>query len=129
MHRPRLRRVEILHLARADDWAAAVASGAYRTSTRRKSLAEVGFIHASTADQLARVAGAFYADESAPLVVLVMDDDAIRATGVDVRLEDGGDGELYPHIYGAIEPSVVHDVRSAGFDAGGRFFVSDDGTP
>ena len=59
------------------------------------------------------------------LVVLAMDDDAIRATGLDVRYEDGGDGELYPHIYGAITPAVVHDVRPAGFDADGRFVVGE----
>jgi uncharacterized protein (DUF952 family) len=115
--------VEILHLARADDWVAAQGSGAYRTSTRGKTLEEVGYIHSSTSDQLTKVAEAFYAGETSPLVVLVMDDDEIRSTGIEVRLEDGGDGELYPHIYGPIEPSVVKDVRPAGFDAAGRFFV------
>ena len=115
--------MEILHLARADDWTAALVSGAYRTSTRGQSLESVGFIHASTGDQLVRVAETYYSDEPAPLVVLVMDDEVIRSTGVDVRYEDGGDGELYPHVYGPIEPAVVRDVRPAGFDAEGRFVV------
>ena len=119
--------MEILHLARADDWAVALASGAYRTSTRGKTLDEVGFIHASTPDQLVDVAEAFYRDETAALVVLVMDDDEVRSTGVDVRYEDGGDGELYPHVYGAIEPAVVRDVRPAAFDSDGRFVVGTSG--
>ena len=80
------------------------------------SLGEVGFIHSSTAAQLSGVAEAFYADETRPLVVLVMDDEAIRASGVEVVFEDAGDGELFPHVYGPIDPSTVTDVRPAAFD-------------
>lgn len=112
--------MEILHLALLSDWQAALASGAYRVSTRDASLDEVGFIHSSTAAQLPGVAEAFYADETRPLVVLVMDDEAIRASGVEVVFEDAGDGQLFPHVYGPIDPSTVTDVRPASFDDDGH---------
>jgi uncharacterized protein (DUF952 family) len=38
--------------------------------------------------------------------------------------EDGGTGELFPHVYGPIDPAWVVDVLPAGFDEGGRFRVT-----
>lgn len=35
--------------------------------------------------------------------------------------EDGGDGTLYPHVYGPIDPAWVTEVRPARFDESGRF--------
>lgn len=113
--------MRILHLASRADWDAALESGSYRVSTRGRSLDDVGFIHASGADQLSAVAEFVYADCDDPLVVLVMDDDALRSSGRPVRYEDGGDGELYPHIYGPIRPTDVTDVVPAGFDPQGHF--------
>lgn len=49
-----------------------------------------------------------------------MGDDEVREAGIEVRFEDGGTGELYPHLYGAISPALVRDVLPAGVDAGGR---------
>lgn len=113
--------MKILHLAAKGDWDAAVANGSYRCSTRGASLDQVGFIHASAPDQLGAVAEFVYADYEGPLVVLVMDDDAIRATGTAVRYEDGGDGEMYPPIYGPVMVSDVTEILPAGFDSQGRF--------
>ena len=109
--------VTILHLAHRSDWESALASGEYRTSTRGASLDEVGFIHASYSHQLARVAEAIHADDTAELCVLVIEEDLVRADGIVVVDEDGGDGELFPHIYGAVRPAWVTDVRASGFDA------------
>ncbi len=113
----------ILHLAHRTDWDAALVRGAYETSTRGARLDEVGFIHASYPEQLAAVAEAFYADDDAELCVLVIDDDAVRASGTRVVDEDGGTGELFPHVYGPIDPAFVTEVRPAGLDAEGRFRV------
>ena len=112
----------ILHLAHRDDWETAVATGEYRTSTRGATLDEVGFIHASYPDQLPRVAAFVHAGDDQELCVLVLDDELIRADGVRVVDEDGGDGELYPHIYGPLRPRWVVEVRPAGFDAGWVFW-------
>jgi uncharacterized protein (DUF952 family) len=111
----------VLHLAHRSDWEAAQADGVYRLSTRGATFAEVGFVHASYADQLARVAEFVHAGDEDELCVLVLDVDAIRATGVRVVDEDGGDGELFPHIYAPLRTEWVSDVLPAAFDHEGRF--------
>lgn len=103
----------ILHLALESDWNAAVASGSYRVSTRGLTLDDVGFIHASTADQVAGVAALFYSDVTEPLRLLAIDADAVRASGTEVIFEDAGDGELFPHIYGPIDPAWVREATPA----------------
>lgn len=111
----------ILHLAHREDWLNAQASGEYRVSTRGKTLDEVGFIHASYPEQITRMAEAIYAGDTSELCVLVLDDEVIRTAGVRVVDEDGGKGELFPHIYAAIKPSWVVEVLDAGFDPAGKF--------
>ena len=108
----------ILHVARAADWSAAVEAGSYRWSTRAVTLDEQGFIHCSTPEQVARVASFVYAGNSDPLVVLVLSEDVVTASGIELRYEDGGTGELFPHIYGPIDLDWVTDVRPAHFDDG-----------
>lgn len=98
-------------MTRAADWAAAQEAGEYRWSTLGKSLDEVGFIHASTPEQVTATAARVYGPGATDLVVLVMDDDEIRAAGTPVVYEDGGNGQLYPHIYGPVLVPYVHEVR------------------
>jgi uncharacterized protein (DUF952 family) len=105
--------MKILHLALDADWSAALAAGTYRVSTRGATLDDVGFIHCSLADQVARVAAFIYADVTEPLVLLTIDTDTAHGAGVEVRFEDGGNGELFPHIYGAIDPSWVVETTPA----------------
>ncbi len=116
-----LSEMEILHLTRQADWDHALARGTYRISSLGATLEQEGFIHASTEIQLPTVAAAFYAEVPDPLVVLRMDEEAIRAAGIEVRYEDGGAGEFYPHIYGAIPTDLVISVTPAHFDHEGRF--------
>jgi uncharacterized protein (DUF952 family) len=52
-------------------------------------------------------------------VVLELDDDGIRRSGIRISWEDGGAGELFPHVYGAIGTRFVTAVRPAEFDADG----------
>ena len=111
----------IFHLAHQSDWIAARGSGEYRISSRGLQLDRVGFIHASTAEQLSGVAEHFYRDDPEELVVLVIDSDALAQSGIEVRCEDGGDGELFPHIYGSITPDVVTQTIRAYFDGEGSF--------
>ncbi len=110
----------IFHLARVEDWDGAAASGEYRVSTLGRTLDEVGFIHASHADQIADVAERFYRDEPGDLVVLEIDDH-----GLDVREEDGGTGELFPHLYGPIPVGSVRRVIPAWFEDDGGFATAD----
>jgi len=109
----------IFHVTTQAEWEAADAVGSYRMSTKGATLDEVGFIHASSAEQLPVVASFLYAGAREALVVLELDDDGIRAAGIRIPWEDGGNGELFPHIYGAIDPRFVTAVHPAEFDADG----------
>jgi uncharacterized protein (DUF952 family) len=111
----------IYHIARLSDWQDALAVGEYRISTAGLSLTQVGFIHASGADQVAATAERFYKDQDAGLCVLVIDDAAVRRAGTEVIAEDAGGGELFPHIYGPLRPEWVTEVKPAAFGSDGRF--------
>ena len=108
----------IYHIAMAADWARAQRDGQYTTSTRGRTLAEEGFIHASTAGQVAPVANAFY--RGVPdLVVLVIDPGRV---GPEIRYElvPGSDAP-YPHIYGALNTGAVAGTRALEPGPDGEF--------
>jgi uncharacterized protein (DUF952 family) len=73
---------------------------------RPASLETEGFIHCSSADQVARVANLFYAGAQS-LLVLRIDADRLGAL---LRDEDIGTGEKFPHVYGPLNRGVVVDV-------------------
>jgi glutathione S-transferase len=95
----------LFHAALPDDWATAVDDGRYTMSTRGATLAEVGFIHASTREQIEGVANRFYADVD-HLVLLTIDPERIEA---DIKWEPPTPGvdELFPHIYGPLPVDAV----------------------
>jgi len=105
----------IHHLALADDWAAAFATGEYRMSTRGLTIDDVGFIHCSTRDQVESTANLFYADLD-QLVLLTIDPAKV---GSPIRFEPPttDSTELFPHIYGPLPVAAVTDatfwIRSA----------------
>lgn len=105
--------MHIWHLALTRDWEAAVAVGEYRVSTLGATVDDVGFIHCSLPEQAPVVASRFYTAVTEPLTVLVMEDDAIREAGTDVRFDEVGNGEVFPHIYGPIDPAWVRRVVPA----------------
>jgi uncharacterized protein (DUF952 family) len=108
----------IYHIATAADWDRAVADGQYTTSTRGSTLAEQGFIHASTAEQVAPVANMIY--KGLPdLVLLVIDPDRVRA---EIRFDPvPGSDQPFPHIYGPLNPDAVVEVRRFAPGPDGRF--------
>ena len=96
--------MRIFHLATVADWDAAQVSGRYTTSTRGRTLAEEGFIHASRGDQWQAVRQRWYADVTEPLVLLVVDTDLLSAPVVDEVVPGG---VVFPHVYGPIEVDAV----------------------
>ena len=108
----------ILHLAELEHWQYAQASGEYRQSTRGATLKDVGFIHCSSAEQLPVVASFIYADYTEELVVLELDAAAIANADIEIRMEDGGTGELYPHLYGVLQSGWVKKTYSAEMRSG-----------
>ncbi|HKR70337.1 MAG TPA: DUF952 domain-containing protein [Streptosporangiaceae bacterium] len=110
---------DLLHITDRIAWDAAERAGSYRLSTRGVSLEQQGFIHCSLPHQLRGVAEANYEDVS-DLVVLVIDEASLPA---EVRYEDGGDGEKYPHIYGPLPVSSVTEVIPVTRDQAGRMIL------
>jgi uncharacterized protein (DUF952 family) len=99
----------VLHLADREAWQEAERSGTYARSTRGVTVAQTGFVHASTASQLPHVADFVYSDVPCEhLTLLVIDQTVLASHGVEVRWEnlDGGD-ELFPHLYGPVPVDAV----------------------
>ena len=97
----------IYHLAFRADWEAGVAVGEYRAP----SLADEGFIHASgDEEQMLRVAARLFAGRD-DLLVLDVDTEQL-GEGSPVIREPARSGEIYPHVYGPINPNAVVRVRA-----------------
>jgi uncharacterized protein (DUF952 family) len=98
----------IYHIAEAAAWEQARRDGQYTMSTRGRTLAEEGFIHASTADQVPLVAATYYRD-APDLVLLVIDTERVRP---ELRYEQvPGQPDPYPHIYGPLNLDAVLETR------------------
>ncbi|MGS0684090.1 DUF952 domain-containing protein [Nakamurella sp. GG22] len=98
----------IYHCSLVSDWESAQRSGTYSISSRGRTLAEEGFVHASYAGQVPGVLQRFYADLEEPLCLLTIDPELVGAPVVAENLT-GGD-ELFPHIYGPIPVAAVTAV-------------------
>ena len=98
----------IYHIAEKADWERARRDGQYTRSTRGRTLAEEGFIHASTAAQVPVVADAYYRD-APDLVLLVIDTERV---GPELRYEQvPGQPDPYPHVYGPLNLDAVLETR------------------
>ena len=109
-----------LHLTTKQAWEDALKVGRYSLSTKGKTLKQVGFIHASFPDQLEEVAGFVFASSIEELVILHLDMEKFEANGLIVRIEDGGNGKMFPHIYGAIPCELVEKVTTAHMSSDGQ---------
>ena len=103
----------IFHVARREDWTAAQEAGGYEVSSRGVTLAEEGFIHASTHEQLPGTVERYYGDlDPAELVILEIDPAACDAAGAPVRWEHvPGARAPFPHVYGPVPVTAVTAVH------------------
>ena len=88
----------IYHMCRAEEWAAAVKAKVYHGSSQ--DLAD-GFIHFSTATQIAESARRHRAGQDG--LVLIAVDAAVLA--VRLHWEPSRGGDLFPHLYGTLDPA------------------------
>jgi uncharacterized protein (DUF952 family) len=103
----------IFKIVHADEWAAAARDGLYRGSAKDRA---DGFLHFSTAPQLAETLRRYYAGATDLLLVAV--DEA--ALGAALKYEHAPSrGEDFPHLYGAVPVSAVLWARPIGRDASG----------
>lgn len=107
----------VFHIATRAEWQLALAAGVYRTG----SLDTEGFIHCSTADQVAATANRLFAGRT-DLVLLSIDGDHL---GAALRYEPVADppGAVFPHVYAPIDLAAVCDVVALEPGADGRFTV------
>jgi len=94
----------IYHMCRADEWAAALTAGTYRGSSQ--DVAD-GFIHCSTAAQIVESARRHRAGQDGLLLVAV---DAAQL-GDRLKWEPSRGGDLFPHLYGPLDPAESASVR------------------
>ena len=102
---PRRMTQMIYHMCPAEAWAEAVKAGRYvGTADDRRD----GFLHFSTAAQIAESARRHRAGQQGLLLVAV---DPARLGG-RLRWEKSRDGALFPHLYGALIPSEAASVTA-----------------
>jgi uncharacterized protein (DUF952 family) len=101
----------IYHIAPRTDWEHALRAGVHQPL----SLATEGFIHCSTAAQVAWVAGAFYRD--VPDLVLLH----IEVAKVEPELRVEGEEPGFPHIYGPLDVAAVIHVEPYALGVDGSF--------
>ena len=117
----------ILHVTTRADWDAARATGSYHPA----SLEREGFIHCSTPAQAVDTANKYFPGRT-DLILLCIDESRVAG---EVRYEppaavggapDPRADQLFPHIYGPLDPDAV--VRTVAFpcDRDGRFALPGD---
>lgn len=108
----------IFHICRREEWEAAMRCGRYAGSSQD---AADGFIHFSTAAQVAESAARHRAGQSG--LVLVAADPA--RLGPALRWEPSRRGELFPHLYGALPFEAVLSVEDLPLGPDGRHVFPD----
>lgn len=96
----------IYKILAAAEWAAAQAAGRFEGSAVDRA---DGYIHFSTAAQAGETARRHFAGQ-AGLVVLEVEADDL---GEALRWEPSRGGDLFPHLYGALDTALVRSVRAA----------------
>jgi uncharacterized protein (DUF952 family) len=102
----------IYKICPASLWREAEAAGVFRGSP--VDLAD-GFIHFSTAAQAAETAARHFAGQG-DLLLAAFDDGAIG----EVRYEPSRGGQLFPHLYGPLDPKRALWVKPLPLGADGR---------
>lgn len=83
------------------------------------SLESEGFIHASPANQLTRVANKYYS--AYPKLCLMAID--TEAATVEIKWEPIANGDLYPHLYGPLNMSAVTQTSILSRLPDGRYEI------
>ena len=103
----------IYHMCPAETWEGAVRAGEYRGTA--DDLRD-GFIHFSTAEQIAESARRHRAGQEG-LVLIAVESGRL---GDRLKWEPSRGGALFPHLYGPLDPAEVADVAPLPLDADGE---------
>jgi uncharacterized protein (DUF952 family) len=102
----------IYKICEAAEWAEAESGGEFRGSA--VDLAD-GYIHLSTASQLAETAAKHFARRPGLVVVAVAAEDVSAI----LKWEPSRGGALFPHLYGVLPMAAVRWVKPLPLDPGG----------
>jgi uncharacterized protein (DUF952 family) len=94
----------LYRLVRAAEWHAAAVEGLYHGAAHD---AADGFIHMSTADQVAGTADRYYQGLD-DVILLTLDSQRLQG---EIRMEPSTGGDLYPHLYGVIPLESVLEAE------------------
>lgn len=100
-------------------WDAAVAAGSFTGAP--VDLAD-GYIHFSTASQLAETASRHFRGQR-ELVVVAVD---VAALGPALKWEPSRGGDLFPHLYAPLDVASARDVRDLTLDDQGNPVIPGD---
>ena len=103
----------IYHMCRAEEWTAAVKAKVYHGSSQ--DLAD-GFIHFSTAAQVAETAAKHFTGQCG-LMLVAVDGDAL---GPALKWERSRGNDLFPHLYAPLPLSAVRWARPLPDEVDGR---------
>jgi uncharacterized protein (DUF952 family) len=102
----------VLHVAFSDDWEACERFGEYDVATRNTLYDTAGFIHATTLQGLPAVLRDVYGDASAPLVLVVIDEDALAEASVPLTWESTVRGRAPSPRIGAPLPMDARTIAA-----------------
>ena len=74
-----------------------------------------GYIHFSTAAQAQETAARHFRGQAGLVVVAI----EASSLGAALRWEPSRGGQLFPHLYGPLDPALAQGVTDAPLDAGG----------
>ncbi|MGV8928617.1 MAG: DUF952 domain-containing protein [Brevundimonas sp.] len=94
------------------EWTAALAAGAYAGSAVDRT---DGYIHMSTATQLAETARRHYAGQSDLVLIEV----ALAPLGAALKWEASRGGDLFPHLFAVLPARAEAPQRGLSVDADG----------
>jgi uncharacterized protein (DUF952 family) len=112
----------IYKICASAEWAAAETSGSYAGSEHDR---RDGFIHFSTAAQLAGTLAKHFAGRS-DLRLIAIDADAL---GDALRWDPARDGDLFPHLYGALPIAAALWTRELKIGASGDHILPTEARP
>jgi uncharacterized protein (DUF952 family) len=109
----------IFKICHRDDWAKADNIHAYLGSEKDR---EDGYLHFSTASQLAGTLAKYYADAD-DLLLVAVDPGAL---GAALKYETSRDGELFPHLYAPLLYDCVKWAADLRRNEDGEFVLPED---
>ncbi len=111
----------IYKICRTSEWGDAVRDGAFRGAAVD---VRDGYIHFSTAEQVAETAAKHFAGQD-DLVLVAVDADAL---GSHLKWEPSRGGALFPHLYADLPVSAALWVKPLSWRGGRHLFPADVGT-